>query len=142
MALGEKLFGCGKEIDNQLFISIGNGISSGMIINSQLFRGADGFSGEIGHIQVSQSNDICTCGNYGCLELYTTIPMILIKATKELQDTDIYSPLKQFCPDLSTITMETIVKAYHLGDIFFSVFSDYHHLTSFVLSQSSGTPGF
>jgi len=116
MALGEKLFGHGINVKNQIFISLGYGISSGLIINSDLFRGTSGFSGEIGHLQVTDSNLICTCGNSGCLELYATVPMIIIKVIEQLSSSSVYSPLRQSNIELESIGISDIAKAYRMGD--------------------------
>jgi predicted NBD/HSP70 family sugar kinase len=43
------------------------GIGAGIIVDSRIFRGTQGFSGEIGHVVVSRRGPLCTCGNRGCL---------------------------------------------------------------------------
>ena len=116
LALAEQYFGHGRDIQNQIFISIGYGISSGLIIHSQLFRGTNGFSGEIGHIQVSDSPDLCTCGNKGCLELYATIPMIIKQINSQIFKYNIFSPLLDLCPTPEQVTFPDIASAYRLGD--------------------------
>jgi predicted NBD/HSP70 family sugar kinase len=49
-------------------IGLGYGIGSATIINGNMYYGASGTSGEIGHITVMPNGPICTCGNTGCLE--------------------------------------------------------------------------
>jgi predicted NBD/HSP70 family sugar kinase len=67
MALGE-WWAAPHSVDDLLYIKIGTGIGSGLILGGQLHRGADGAAGDIGHIQAGDPTVICRCGNPGCLE--------------------------------------------------------------------------
>ncbi|MBP1931351.1 ROK family transcriptional regulator [Ammoniphilus resinae] len=71
-ALGEKLFGAGKQTSNLIYISVGMGIGAGIIINNELYRGLSGFSGEVGHSIIEVNGRKCRCGNRGCWELYAS----------------------------------------------------------------------
>ncbi|GAB7387003.1 xylose repressor [Bacillaceae bacterium] len=71
-ALGEKKFGAGKDVSNLIYVSAGIGIGTGIIINNELFRGAQGFSGEMGHTIIEVNGKKCRCGNRGCWELYAS----------------------------------------------------------------------
>jgi predicted NBD/HSP70 family sugar kinase len=51
-----------------LFLKIGTGIGSGLILGGRLQRGAKGTAGDIGHAQVADDDVLCRCGNAGCLE--------------------------------------------------------------------------
>lgn len=73
-AIAEKLFGKAKNVRNFVYVGITNGIGSGIIINSNIFRGNNGFAGEIGHTTINAHGERCACGNIGCLELYASIP--------------------------------------------------------------------
>ncbi len=68
MALAEKKWGALKDIENGLCITIGTGVGGSLILNGKLFRGSNGFAGEIGHIIVKQDGWKCGCGKKGCLE--------------------------------------------------------------------------
>ena len=57
---------------NLLFVAADMGIGAGMILDSQLYRGKDGFAGEIGHASICFDGPLCECGNRGCLELYAS----------------------------------------------------------------------
>ncbi|HLJ59679.1 MAG TPA: ROK family transcriptional regulator [bacterium] len=67
MALAEHRYGVGKGVDDLLFVKVGTGIGAGLIINGQLYRGANGAAGDIGHICVDPDGPTCPCGNVGCL---------------------------------------------------------------------------
>ena len=69
-ALGEMIFGGGKEMDNFVMITLGTGLGSGIIVNGDLVYGADGFAGEIGHTTIGRGTRLCGCGARGHLEAY------------------------------------------------------------------------
>lgn len=58
---------------NSLFVVVDNGIGSTLLQDGRVFRGAQGFAGELGHISVDPGGDICSCGNRGCLEQYASL---------------------------------------------------------------------
>jgi predicted NBD/HSP70 family sugar kinase len=51
-------------------VKIGTGIGCGVIVGGEVYRGADGAAGDIGHIQVAEDGPTCACGSRGCLEAY------------------------------------------------------------------------
>lgn len=67
-ALGIKNFGTGKRYNNILVVFIGTGIGGGLIFNGSLYRGANNFAGEIGHITVDPKGPLCGCRRHGCFE--------------------------------------------------------------------------
>lgn len=67
-ALAQKTWGPHAAVSNLLFVKIGTGIGAGLIINGALYSGTIGVTGEIGHITIDESGQICRCGNRGCLE--------------------------------------------------------------------------
>ncbi|MGG0718746.1 ROK family transcriptional regulator [Robertmurraya massiliosenegalensis] len=81
-AYGEKLFGAGKEANNLVYVSVGIGIGVGLILNNHLYRGNNGFSGELGHMTIDISGEKCGCGNKGCWELYAS-EQALLKSANE-----------------------------------------------------------
>jgi len=69
-ALGEMIFGSGKDMANFVMITLGTGLGSGIIVNGDLVYGADGFAGEIGHTTIGRGTRSCGCGATGHLEAY------------------------------------------------------------------------
>lgn len=68
-ALGEAWQGSSKGYDNSIMITIGTGVGGGIIVDNKIVDGANGASGEIGHMRVMhQGGYLCNCGNEGCLE--------------------------------------------------------------------------
>ncbi len=71
-AYGEKTFGSGRNESDIVYISVGVGIGVGLILNDQLYRGTNGFAGEMGHMTIEVNGTTCRCGNEGCWELYAS----------------------------------------------------------------------
>jgi len=67
-ALGEARFGAGIGCDPLVYMTISTGIGGGLIAGGQIFRGADSYAGEIGHIPVKPGGPRCLCGSEGCME--------------------------------------------------------------------------
>ena len=53
-----------------------SGVGAGIIVGNELFHGANGTAGEIGHITIDDQGPLCRCGKRGCLEAYTSTPFI------------------------------------------------------------------
>ncbi len=66
-ALAEFYFGAGKGFRNMIFITMGTGFGAGLILNGQLYRGANDCAGEIGHIRIAEDGPRCY-GKAGSLE--------------------------------------------------------------------------
>lgn len=75
LVIAEKLFG-DAPFSEMLYLSIDEGVGSGIIVNDHLFRGYSGSAGEIGHMSVVPGGIGCSCGNQGCLENYVSWPAI------------------------------------------------------------------
>jgi glucokinase len=68
-ALGEHRYGVGKSVKHLVLLTLGTGIGGGIIINGELYLGAVGGAGELGHMTVEAHGPKCGCGNTGCLEM-------------------------------------------------------------------------
>jgi glucokinase len=67
-AWGEFRFGAGRGSRHLLLVTVGTGIGGGIVTDGRIYRGAHGFSAEIGHIIVEPGGPPCGCGNQGCWE--------------------------------------------------------------------------
>jgi predicted NBD/HSP70 family sugar kinase len=68
-ALAELWAGAGKQLRNFIYVSSPHGVGAGIVLQGELYRGAHGFAGEIGHVTVDPDGPLCTCGNRGCLAM-------------------------------------------------------------------------
>lgn len=71
-ALGEQWRGAGNNQPEVVFVTLGTGVGGGLVNEGKLIHGVKGSAGEIGHMIVEPGGYLCTCGNYGCLEQYTS----------------------------------------------------------------------
>lgn len=56
-------------VDHLFFVKVGTGIGSGIVADGEIYRGASGAAGDIGHIQLGDHNGpLCRCGKLGCVE--------------------------------------------------------------------------
>jgi predicted NBD/HSP70 family sugar kinase len=67
-ALGEHSHGAGRSFRDFLYLRASAGIGIGIILDGRLHRGGHGIAGEIGHTSTGDSQELCRCGNRGCLE--------------------------------------------------------------------------
>jgi predicted NBD/HSP70 family sugar kinase len=79
IALAEKRFGAYRKFKNLIYITIGDGVGAGIIVNGSIFRGCRGGAGEVGHTSIDRNGIPCDCGNTGCLENYVSWPAICSK---------------------------------------------------------------
>jgi predicted NBD/HSP70 family sugar kinase len=81
-ALAERFWGAGAGGEDLAFIKVATGIGSGHIINGELYRGAGGTAGEIGHIAIDPNGPRCVCGLRGCLATLIGAEALLTRAAK------------------------------------------------------------
>ena len=79
-ALGEHMFGAGRGYKHIVFVTISTGIGGGIIIDNELYEGASGAAGEVGHIGVSVDGPSCGAGHVGCLEAFASGTAIAARA--------------------------------------------------------------
>jgi predicted NBD/HSP70 family sugar kinase len=117
IALAELRLGGSRHKKNVMVINIGWGIGLGVIVNGELFRGANGFAGEFSHIPLFINNKLCSCGKTGCLETETSLLVIAEKAIDGLKKGKI-SILKNLSLNNVEQTYKTIMDAAAKGDKF------------------------
>ena len=76
-ALAESVAGVSAGTASSVFITIGTGIGSGIIVNGKIWNGFHGIGGELGHVIFDLDGIPCTCGNHGCLERYCSATAII-----------------------------------------------------------------
>ena len=69
-ALGEYFAGSGEGYGSMFIVTLGTGVGGGFVQNGEIWGGAFGMAGEIGHMTIEKNGKQCTCGSRGCLEAY------------------------------------------------------------------------
>lgn len=115
-ALGEMVYGAAKEMKNFIFITLGTGVGSGIVVNGQLLYGHDGFAGELGHVTMVRGAEgrLCGCGRTGCLETYCSATGVARTARELLLKSQRPSLLRELNPD--QITSLDVSIAANKGD--------------------------
>jgi glucokinase len=102
-AYGEHTMGAGRGAQSLVLLTIGTGIGTGIILSGQLWRGACGFAGELGHVTVNPTGEKCRCGNRGCLET-------------EVSSQKIVKSYRQFRESKEELAPEEIARRAENGD--------------------------
>lgn len=114
--LGEWWAGAAKGGRNVVGLTIGTGIGGGLILDGKLYHGASDAAGEIGHTTIESNGRRCKCGNYGCLEAYTSGPAIAERAREAIASDEGSILIEIVDGDLSRITAQTVYEASRRGD--------------------------
>jgi glucokinase len=115
-AYGELHVGAAQGRHEVFFVSLGQGIGAGLVINGHIYRGAAGFAGEFGHMTIDPEGIECACGNIGCLETIASGPNI-VRRTRERLYRDRTSSLSRLAlPRDREFTAEDIAHAASEGD--------------------------
>ncbi|RLD52236.1 MAG: ROK family protein [Bacteroidetes bacterium] len=114
-ALGEKLFGNAKHIDNFIEITLGTGLGSGIFAEGKLLYGHSGFAGELGHVIVKENGRQCGCGRKGCLETYVSATGLLSTVKELVSDTEEVSMMRDI--DFNTLTSKDVYDFAKNGDV-------------------------
>lgn len=69
-AVGEDTYGRHAGAASLVFMTCSTGIGGGIVQHGELFRGARGLAGEVGHMPVVPDGRPCSCGSHGCLEAH------------------------------------------------------------------------
>lgn len=111
-AIGEMWCGAGQGYSTIICVTLGTGVGGGIILDGELWRGADGSAGEIGHIGVDPFAGVpCPCGSQGCLEVYASATAI-VRLTREAKPR---YPLSVLQPE-QDLTAEKVYQAGKEGD--------------------------
>lgn len=76
-ALAEVTWGAHTAVENLMFLKVGSGIGSGLIIGGRPYYGNTGVTGEIGHATINEYGTVCHCGNRGCLETVASTSVMM-----------------------------------------------------------------
>jgi glucokinase-like ROK family protein len=118
-AIAEHLFGTARQCQDFLFVFAGVGIGGGLFLNGKIYRGRNGYAGEIGHspIMAEPSQTVCHCGNRGCWETYANQYSIIqrVQARLEVKRSSIIPKL--MAEQNAPLSIPLIKQAADTGDI-------------------------
>ena len=107
--LGEYYCGSAKGYPNIVMLTLGTGVGGGIIINEKVYEGANGSSGELGHLQMEKGGRPCSCGLHGCLEQY-------VSATGVLKTAHIFREGKDTLLNKENLTCKEVFDFAKAGD--------------------------
>ena len=111
MALGDYQYGAAKGCGHFVYVSIGSGLGSGIMVDHRLVSGAEFKAADLGHISLDPRGRVCACGLRGCVETVVSGPGILATAQEFLACGE-PSSLR----DMDALTPEQVLQAARDGD--------------------------
>ncbi|MBI5298307.1 MAG: ROK family transcriptional regulator [Chloroflexi bacterium] len=118
-AVAEHLFGIARQSTDYIFVFAGVGIGGGFFLNGELYRGKNGYAGEIGHspIMVEPIQAPCHCGNRGCWETYANQYSIIqrVQARLDVKRSSIIPAL--MAEQNAPLSLPLIKQAADAGDV-------------------------
>lgn len=115
-ALAEHWLGAGQSYDNFIYVESHSGVGSGIIFNGRLFSGSTGSAGELGHTSVDRNGPRCNCGNYGCVELYSSGPAVVAYVQQAVRDGRETTLIRRIGSQLTHLTFDQVIQAAQDGD--------------------------
>jgi predicted NBD/HSP70 family sugar kinase len=97
-----------------LLLYLGSGVGAGLVLGGELYRGHRSLAGEVGHLVVEERGDRCPCGNAGCLETVASVPAVVRRIQRRLQE-GVSSSLRA-AGEARELTIERIRRAAESGD--------------------------
>ena len=110
-ALAEAWWGRGRGRGDFAFIKLATGVGAGMIVSGEIYGGASGIAGEIGHTTIDPSSDHqCRCGRHGCLEALIGTHSLVGRALAEMTN----GAKTRLQP--AGLDLASLIDAAHAGD--------------------------
>ena len=116
-AWGERCFGAGQGVNNLVCFTLGTGIGGGIIIEGNIYHGSNYGAAELGHMTVNKDGPRCNCGNYGCLEAYSSATGIKNRIKSRIQK-GVKSHFLTFDNDhlIESMSLKSIFETARMGD--------------------------
>ena len=115
MALGE-LWRMQRSLQSFLVIKVGTGIGCGIVCHGEVYRGANGSAGDVGHICVDPAGPRCHCGNLGRVETMAGGPAIARAATEAAQSGQ-SQLLHRMLKEQGALRLQDVAQASRAGDV-------------------------
>ena len=115
-ALAEHSYGAGRGYRNMVYLTVSTGIGGGIVVDGELYGGARGFAGEIGHMTIDRNGPTCNCGNVGCLEVLASGTAAARMARERLASGEQSAMLELAGGDPAKVDARTVAEAATSGD--------------------------
>jgi predicted NBD/HSP70 family sugar kinase len=117
LALAEMELTLHRNIRNMVFMKLGPGIGSAIILDNDIYKGSFNNSGELGHMVTNINGKKCRCGQVGCLETVASIAA-LIDDIREDFSSELYPHLFELVQgDVENITEELLIQTYFESEL-------------------------
>lgn len=113
--LAELWFGAGQGVANFVLLTIATGVGGGLVVEGDLYHGEHDLAGELGHMTTQLDGPRCACGNFGCLEMFVSVPRILATVRAALA-TGEPSLLRQITQGADVVTLDAVLAAVKADD--------------------------
>lgn len=110
--LASYYYGKGRNSEKLMVVACSTSIINGFISKGQLLRSINDHEDALAHITVDINGLPCRCGNYGCIECYSSVKAITNRFVCDLK----MGRISSICRDISQITIHDIVQAAEDGD--------------------------
>ncbi len=121
-AISVKIFDKGRKFKDFIYVVNGTGIGGGIFLNNRIYRGKNGYAGELGHTVVLANGPVCGCGRRGCIEALASgsaITRRVIENIREVRNSTFLSSIP-----INRLTTEDIFSGKRLGDPFSTLIID------------------
>jgi predicted NBD/HSP70 family sugar kinase len=115
ITLAELIFGDLRHHANALYVHLGSGIGSGIVIDGKVYKGSRSYVGEFGHVTVAENGPVCYCGNYGCLEAVAS-EYALIQQAESARREGVHSSIYGEKTSTGAVKSDAIFRAAENGD--------------------------
>lgn len=116
-ALAEYAFANPNGVQDLAVILLEHGISAGIVLGGLIYHGGNRLgASEIGHVRVVEGGEVCTCGNFGCLETVAGQDAIVRWAQTSYRSGPA-SILHQLVANADEIDLDLAIRASQAGDL-------------------------
>lgn len=116
LALGEGWLGAARDVRDFCCLTLGTGVGGAIVLNGDIWHGAEGMAGEIGHMVIDVDGPLCQCGRRGCLEAFASgsaMRRMAIEAIERHEKTDL---VERCGGEIEAITSMTVYESARDGD--------------------------
>jgi glucokinase len=115
-AWAEYHYGAGRGSRNMCYVTLSTGLGAGIVIDGQIYAGAMGMAGEVGHIVMDPEGPLCTCGRRGCAMAYASGVAISRMVCERIRDGEPTLLHRLGDPLPSHVSGEAVAQAAQQGD--------------------------